>query len=147
METILALRIATLNTRLHLTTAHRVRRCPVIRPNSIRLHSRTLAQLAVMDLKPTHELAFTIIPGTSPAPVFTEPITMKKWSTHLIWTCHRAITPSRLPVIPTDMSIGIKMLLCPTREPSGLYLLISESPPPQLNGTVHSTTPVVSHNK
>lgn len=147
METMLDLRIATLNTRLHLTTARRVRTCSVICPNNISLHSRTPAQLAAMDLKPPHALAFTIIPGTSPAPVFLKPIIMKRWSIPLIWTWHGAITPSKLPVLPTDMSIGIKMPLCPTTEHRGLYLQIQDSPPPQLSGTIHTTAPVVSHNK
>lgn len=146
MEAMLALRMGTPNTRLRLTTAPRVRSCPVNYPNSISLHSRALAQLAAMDLKRSHTVAFTTIPGTCPAPLFTRHITMK-WSTHLIRTCHGAITPSRLPVLPTDITIGIKTLLCPTRGHRGLYLLISDSPPPQLNGTTHITAPVVSHGK
>lgn len=145
METLLALKTATLNTRFHPTTAHHVRSFPVICQSNISLHSRP--QLATMDLKASHALAFTIIPGTSPVPVFTKPIIMKKWSTHLIKTWLRAITPSRLPLLPADMSIGIKTPLCLTREHRGLWFLKSDSPPPRLNGTIHTTAPVVSHNK
>ena len=141
------LRIATLNTRFHLTTAHRVRSCPLIHPNSISLHSCTLAPGAAVALKASRALAFTITPGNSPAPGFLKPITLKKQPTDLNWTWHGAITPSGLPVLPTDMSITIKTLLCSTREHRGLYLLISDSPPPRLSGSIRSTAPMAFQNK
>lgn len=147
MEPMLALRIAILSTRLHHTTAHPARSCSVIFPNNIALRSRTPAQLAAMDIKPSHMPAFTIIPGTSPAPVFIKLIITKKWATPLIWTWHGALIPSTLPVPLADMNTGIKMLLCPTTDHRGLYLQIQGSPLPQLSGTFHIIAPVVSHNK
>lgn len=145
MEAMLALRIATLSTPLHLTLAPYVRSSPVNFPKCITLHSRTLAQLAAMDLKPSHKLAFTRVPGTSTTWLFTDHFTMKKWFTQLTWTWHIAITPTRLLVLLTDMTILIKTRLCPTREDRGLCLLMSD--PLQLNGTIQTTTPTVSHDK
>lgn len=143
----LALRTATLSTPSHLTPAPRVRNCLAICPNSTSLHSLTRAQLAAMGLKSSHALVFTTIPGTSPARVFTKPITTRKWSTQLMWTWPGAITPSRLPVLPADMTIGTKRQLFPCRERRGLYLLISDSPPRQHNGSIHTTAPLASHDK
>lgn len=141
METPLEQKIATLKTRLHLTTARRGGSGPAIWPNSISLHNCILVPSAAMDLKPSHAPAFTIVPGTSPAPVFQKPITTRKWSTKMIWTWHGAITPSRLLVLPADMSITITRPPCPTREHRDHYLLRSDSPPPRLNGTIHTTAP------
>lgn len=146
METVLPLRTATLNTHLHLTPAPCVRNCLAIHPNSISVHLFTLAQLAAMDLKSSHALVFITILRTSPARVFTNPITTRKWFTHLMWTWG-AIMPSRLPVLPTDTTIGIERLLCPHRECRGTYLLILDFPPHQHNGTTHTTAPVASHDK
>ena len=127
--------------------APRIRRCPVICPNTINLHSQAPVGVAALDLNLSHALPFTIIPGTSPARLFIKAITTK-WFTRLIQTWHGAITPHRLPVLPTDMRFGIMTHpLSPSRDNRGLYLLISDSPHPQFNGTTHITAPVVSHDK
>lgn len=133
----LDLRIATLNTRMHLTTAPRVKSCP------ISLHSHTPALLAAMDLQPSLVLAFTIILGISQAPISTEAITMKKWSTLPIWTWHGVITPSKFNVLPTDTSI----LSCPITEVKNLYLQTPGCPPPHPSTTLHTIVPAVSRHK
>lgn len=136
METTLELRIATLSTHIHLTTARRARNC------LISLHSYSPALLAAMDLQPSHVLVFIIIPGTSQAPVSIEAIIMKK-STPLIWTWHGVITPSNFHVLPTDMSIP----LCPITEDRYPCLQTLGCPLPQPSMTHHTVAPVVSHHK
>lgn len=137
METKLDLRTATLNTRIHLTTAHPVRSCP------ISLHSHTPALLAAMDLQPSRAMAFTIIPATSPVLISIEAITMKKWCIPHIWTWHRVIMPSKFRVLSIDMSIP----LYPITEDRDLYLQIPGCPPPQPIMTLHTIGPAVSRRK
>lgn len=137
METTLDLRTATLNTRIHLTTAHRVRSCPTS------LHSHTPALLAATDLQPSRVMAFTIIPGTSPAPISIGAITMKTWSIPHIWTWHGVIMPSKFRVLRIDMSIP----LCPITEDRDLYLQIPGCPPPQPIMTLHTIGPAVSRRR
>lgn len=136
METTLDLMIATLNTRIHLTTARHARSCLISQ------QSYSPALLAAMDLQPSHVLVFTIIPGTSQALISIEVI-MKKWSTPLIWTWHGVITPSKVRVLQTDMS----MPLCPITEDRHLCLPIPGCLPPLPSMTHHAIAPVVSHHK
>lgn len=137
METTLDLRTATLNTRIHLTTAHRVRSCPTS------LHSHTPALLAAMDPQPSRVMAFTIIPATSPAPISIEAFTMKTWSIPHIWTWHGVIMLSKFHVLRIDMSIP----LCPITEDRDLYLQIPGCAPPQPIMTLHTIGPAVSRRK
>lgn len=134
METTPDLRTATLNTRMHLTTARRVRSCPTSP------HSHAPALLVAMDLQPSRETAFTRIPGISPAPLSIEAIIMKKCSIPLTWTWHGVIMPSNFRVRRTDMSIP----LCPITEGRDLCLQIPGCPPPR---PVMTIGPAVSRHK
>lgn len=146
MAAIPTLRTVTLNTRFHHTTAPPVRSFPVICPNSTSLLHHTVVPLWTVEFKPSHAPAFTTIKATRPAPLITILITTTL-PTHLSQTQRRAITPSRLPVPPAGMSIGIRTLLCLSREHRGLYLLISDSHRLQLSGTTHTTTTAASRDK